>query len=50
MACALLLNDDHDDYDFFQGDKLDKKSMYEKGGRKKWDWKPIAQLAHFHVS
>jgi hypothetical protein len=23
--------------------------MYEKGGRKKWDWKPIAQLAHFHV-
>jgi hypothetical protein len=24
--------------------------MYEKGGRKKWDWKPIAQLAHFHVS
>jgi hypothetical protein len=25
MACALLLNDDRDDYGFFRGDKLDKK-------------------------
>jgi hypothetical protein len=34
MACALLLNDDRDDYGFFRGDKLDKKKHIRKRGKK----------------
>jgi hypothetical protein len=35
MACALLLNDDRDDYGFFQGDKLDKKKTHKKKGEER---------------